>query len=83
MTIGIVGTRSRDSEQDFKDKTKITINKKCDNCNTIMIIKEVIPKPKKFIKHKCDNCGQTYKINIELVTELGKLNDTLNKIDNK
>lgn len=65
---------------------EITINKKCDKCNSIIIIKESTSKHKKFIRYKCNNCGHISTLKIdniqELLTEVGKLSNTLDKIDN-
>jgi len=66
---------------------EITINKKCDKCNTIIITKKSISKHKKLITYKCDNCGRISTIKIdniqELLIEVGKLSSTLDKIDNE
>ena len=59
------------------------ISKKCDNCANTFSITEITSK--NFITHKCDKCGHIEKIQIskmqKLLTELGKLENTLNKID--
>lgn len=65
---------------------EITINKKCDKCSNPITIKESALKHQKFVTYKCGNCGHISSLKIDniqkLAIEVGKLNDTLDKIDN-